>query len=312
MNFKPLFCLILAISGGAAFPKTANAGPVSVEELKQHLLAISDKTVEIKGNFVALVADPATGTLEKKGYGNVETTVSLSGSPLMLHKQEPNALSIAGKKDAFFEFYSTIVNNGSYWIRAQDKQGNPGELLADTNEATITKGVNPWVNGKDWLTGVCYLFSFSKVSNQGKKSVLDLVTNGTGPFKIETGTEDGEEFTVLDFSISPYQQEMFLLDPKHGFAMKEHRITFLGGDMSEMTETYRVDEYTDAGDGVWLPKSAVYTKTEGEKVILKYTFVVSKATVLEGKRIEDLVDYKLIKGWKVRDERDGKEYTYGD
>ena len=111
-------------TGLAACPLHADAG----DELRAELTRLSDRVVEFSGDFEYWGQREPGGPVVKESYGSVTTTAELSGSPLLLHRHHPNAISVTDPsvpKRTFFETVHTFAYDGKRCVQLGKARERP-------------------------------------------------------------------------------------------------------------------------------------------------------------------------------------------
>ena len=169
----------------------------------------------------------------------------------------------------------------------------------------ITREVSPWIANKGWMTGLDYVVPFCSASRQGNATLREALADKEKPPKIENVTVDGEDLVSVNLSPDRFVNEVFLLDPKHGYALREHRFGYVSADPKAVgyLQRWQVTGYVDAGDGVCLPKEAEYTTSDKGVVDTRTTFQITAARVVQERTLKELVEIDIPAGWKVEDKR---------
>jgi hypothetical protein len=275
-----------------------------VATLKSGLAQQAGKVVEFSGSMEYWTAyspyDPSEASypIEKTSYASVTTTVSMSGSPLILHNQHPLGCSITDPtypKGQYCETFNTFTYNGSFWIKMEN----------NSDHAVLSKEPQSFI--QPYVTGLAYVAPFCRIEACNNESLVEVLADKRAVFHASKVKINGEELICLDFSRPEYNpRETVLLDPVHGYALREHKITYLNQSYTDPGaggKECTVAGYVAAGNGVWLPKKVEDELKADGAVCIRITFNVEKARPILNHTMEELTAVPIPKGWRVDDQR---------
>jgi hypothetical protein len=290
----------------AEFALTAEDSPI--ERVKAVLLNGAGNVIEMSGNIQAI--DP-NGRLDS--YSTVDVTFDLSGSPLLRMTQNPNAISSVPDPNRYYEYHTEIIYNGEVWIRKILKQGWNGEVY-NTSEASISSRITPWLNGKDYLTGLCYLNSFAKIALLDNRPLIEILADEGDEFSTYLEETDEGPMAVMDFS-TPYNIEKLFFSVRHGFALKRHEVSInaFSNELPRTQITTSVEEFQQISGGLFMPKRAEIKVLKDGKMGWNYRWELNSAELVRDATMTNLVkDVNIPSGWRVDDQRFGVSFRVAE
>jgi|GEM_PF-4254266 len=231
---------------------------------------------------------------------------------------EPQFRLWIGGPSGFSQVNYSLIYNGIYFAELEDRRikGGSGAVHATIKnfDATATP-IDPIHSG----------FAFQAKSVLDKKGrvfgrILEGYVNGDVQMKIlqkgsqnlsitiegHQESEDGTKVTV---------ESHIELNPSWGYLLKTSRfkeVLQMEGLQRVFEESLEVSAAIDAGNGLHIPKEALFKKTVDGKVVLRTEYEGISARKLSDSESEDVFSVTLPPSTQVRDERFEIEYTTGN
>jgi hypothetical protein len=294
--------LTLVVLFSSSFPRWVNGDESALLKSVQVALDAYSKSNQV----LSLSAENKTfldGKLDIEATTQVAVGMN-GGENLVVVDYDP--LIKFGEKASTQARYQGVFN-GRYWTYATYEIGNPGkDNFVPLNELRITANVHPMFSNYKRRTGLELLAPFFRFQiTDGFISLRDVVL-GRSRYTVSVSQVEKAGKNLIKINLGG-DSEWVLLDPQRGFIVIEHVIQ----EKNWSQETI-ANEIEQAACGVWYAKEYVHKRIRNGSEVYRSETKIGDVKFLSAESFDLMLKPKFGSGWKIIDERIGKEFTIGD